>query len=84
MKVCVIRPALKQTAFAASVGLNLLIAAKVLAQAIAPVESPAPGLITADAISAVERVIVTGSNIPTAEETGPNPVDTFGQQTSKN
>jgi hypothetical protein len=25
----------------------------------------------------VERVIVTGSNIPTAEETGPNPVDTY-------
>src|SRR5246127_580188 len=25
----------------------------------------------------LERVIVTGSNIPTAEETGPNPVDTY-------
>jgi iron complex outermembrane receptor protein len=25
----------------------------------------------------VERVVVTGSNIPTAEETGPNPVDTY-------
>ena len=25
----------------------------------------------------MERVIVTGSNIPTAEETGPNPVDTY-------
>ena len=25
----------------------------------------------------VKRVIVTGSNIPTAEETGPNPVDTY-------
>jgi iron complex outermembrane receptor protein len=25
----------------------------------------------------VQRVIVTGSNIPTAEETGPNPVDTY-------
>ncbi len=25
----------------------------------------------------VERVTVTGSNIPTAEETGPNPVDTY-------
>src|SRR6266571_4709063 len=25
----------------------------------------------------VERVIVTGSNIPTAEEVGPNPVDTY-------
>jgi iron complex outermembrane recepter protein len=28
-------------------------------------------------ITEVERVIVTGSNIPTAEETGPNPVDTY-------
>src|SRR4029077_8163321 len=25
----------------------------------------------------VERVVVTGSNIPTAEEVGPNPVDTY-------
>ena len=25
----------------------------------------------------MERVIVTGSNIPTAEEVGPNPVDTY-------
>src|SRR5207244_3018158 len=30
-------------------------------------------------IAEVERVIVTGSNIPTAEETGPNPVDTYRQ-----
>src|SRR5437016_11201724 len=29
------------------------------------------------ATAEVERVIVTGSNIPTAEETGPNPVDTY-------
>jgi iron complex outermembrane receptor protein len=28
-------------------------------------------------VTEVERVIVTGSNIPTAEETGANPVDTF-------
>src|SRR6478672_3844093 len=34
---------------------------------------PTPGIPTAE----VERVIVTGSNIPTAEETGPNPVDTY-------
>src|SRR5213592_3513546 len=31
-------------------------------------------------IAEVERVIVTGSNIPTAEETGPNPVDTYRPQ----
>src|SRR5262249_35715732 len=29
------------------------------------------------AVAEMERVIVTGSNIPTAEETGPNPVDTY-------
>ena len=34
-------------------------------------ETAAPG------VAQVERVIVTGSNIPTAEETGPNPVDTY-------
>jgi iron complex outermembrane recepter protein len=28
-------------------------------------------------LAEAERVIVTGSNIPTAEETGPNPVDTY-------
>src|SRR5215472_18463687 len=32
---------------------------------------------TAQGTAEVERVIVTGSNIPTAEETGPNPVDTY-------
>jgi outer membrane receptor protein involved in Fe transport len=32
---------------------------------------------TADTTAEVERVIVTGSNIPTAEETGPYPVDTY-------
>ena len=30
-----------------------------------------------DGVAEVERVIVTGSNIPTAEEVGPNPVDTY-------
>jgi iron complex outermembrane recepter protein len=33
---------------------------------------PSPG-----GVAEMERVIVTGSNIPTAEETGPNPVDTY-------
>jgi iron complex outermembrane receptor protein len=28
-------------------------------------------------VAEVERIIVTGSNIPTAEEVGPNPVDTY-------
>src|SRR5881392_2746324 len=32
------------------------------------------------AIVEAERVVVTGSNIPTAEETGPNPVDTYRRE----
>src|SRR6266550_5152165 len=31
----------------------------------------------ASRVTEVERVIVTGSNIPTAQEVGPNPVDTY-------
>ena len=79
MKVGVIRPTIRQTAFAAAVGVNLLIAAKVPAQAIvaAAIASPPPARVTTGATIEVERVIVTGSNIPTAEEVGPNPVDTY-------
>src|SRR4051794_35547780 len=58
------------TAFA-TLGFNLLISPKISAQAIAPAQ------VTTGATGEVERVIVTGSNIPTAEETGPNPVDTY-------
>src|SRR5881394_1360331 len=36
--------------------------------------SPTPGIPTE---AEAKRVIVTGSNIPTAEEAGPNPVDTY-------
>jgi len=43
------------------------------AVALAQNPSPPPQAGTAE----VERVVVTGSNIPTAEETGPNPVDTY-------
>jgi iron complex outermembrane receptor protein len=56
-----------------------LIALNVSAQAILPVAvaSPPPAQATTGATAEVERVIVTGSNIPTAAETGPNPVDTY-------
>src|SRR5262245_4502883 len=47
---------------------GLLLTSSIFAQETAP---PPTG------IAEVERVIVTGSNIPTAEETGPNPVDTY-------
>src|SRR6266516_1608052 len=50
----------------AIVGFFLIFTANAFAQ-----QAAAPG------IAEVERVIVTGSNIPTAEETGPNPVDTY-------
>src|SRR5882762_11768165 len=79
MKVSVTPLAIRQTAFAAAVSLNLLIVPEVSAQAIVPVAvaSPPPAQVTTGATAEVERVIVTGSNIPTAQEVGPNPVDTY-------
>jgi iron complex outermembrane recepter protein len=56
-------------AFAASVGVALL------SVSIASGQNPSP--VPASSTAEVERVIVTGSHIPTAEETGPNPVDTY-------
>src|ERR687888_358410 len=42
---------------------------------------PSPQAIApSSALAEVERVIVTGSNIPTAEEVGPNPVDTYRKE----
>src|SRR5512132_1443327 len=70
MKVSVIQQAIRQTVFAAAVGVSLFIAPKLPAQAIPP-----PSQITTEAEA--ERVVVTGSHIPTAEEVGPNPVDTY-------
>src|SRR5436309_15188093 len=64
-----------RVALMASVGFPLIFASNAFAQLPAPAVPAAPG---APAPTAeVERVIVTGSNIPTAEETGPNPVDTY-------
>src|SRR5437762_3148012 len=51
-------------------GLFALLACSVSAQN----TSPTPGIPTE---AEAERVIVTGSHIPTAEEVGPNPVDTY-------
>jgi len=42
-----------------------------------PLPFSQPGAASAAGTAEVERVIVTGSNIPTAAETGPNPVDTY-------
>src|SRR5690348_12300553 len=73
MKAGTVVPLVRRTAFIGAAGLNLLIASKLSAQALAP----RPAQVTTGATAEVERVIVTGSNIPTAEETGPNPVDTY-------
>jgi iron complex outermembrane receptor protein len=68
MKVCVILPPVTRTAF---VAVSLSVISKISAQAIVPTQ------VTTVATAEVERVIVTGSNIPSAEEVGPNPVDTY-------
>ncbi|MGE5207717.1 MAG: hypothetical protein ACM3KL_00145, partial [Alphaproteobacteria bacterium] len=53
-------------ALIAALGWFIAFVANTIAQ-----ETEAPG------VTQVERVIVTGSNIPTAQEVGPNPVDTY-------
>jgi iron complex outermembrane receptor protein len=64
-----VKPSSGGVAFAASVALVFL------SVRIASGQNPSPG--SASSTAEVERVIVTGSNIPTAEEVGPNPVDTY-------
>src|SRR2546430_9426879 len=67
-----------RVALVASVGFPLISASNALAQNPPPPPPPPPGAgaaaAPAPAAAEVERVIVTGSNIPTAEEVGPNPV----------
>jgi iron complex outermembrane receptor protein len=53
-------------------GIPLLVASIALGQETAPTPQAA-----GQATATVEEVIVTGSNIPTSEEVGPNPVDTY-------
>src|SRR5213079_1625343 len=78
MKSSVTIPPVTQMALAV-VGGSLLIAREISAQALvsAAVASPPPAQVTTSATAEVERIIITGSNIPTAEEVGPNPVDTY-------
>jgi len=59
-------------ALAAAVGVPFVIATSAYAQN--PPPPPPPGAAPAGGQAEVERVIVTGSNIPTAEEVGANPV----------
>src|SRR5438477_10429307 len=70
-----------RVALVAAVAFPLIIAMSARAQEPAPPPptgtnvAPAGGAAAREATA--ERVIVTGSNIPTAEEVGPNPVDTY-------
>jgi outer membrane receptor protein involved in Fe transport len=66
-------------ALTASVGFPLMLASNAFAQLPAPAVPAEPGA-PPPSTAEVERVVVTGSNIPTAEETGPNPVDTYRPQ----
>src|SRR5215472_15542707 len=62
-----------RTALVVSIGFPFIVASNAFAAD--PPPAPAAGGAAAPAGAAeVERVIVTGSNIPTAEEVGPNPV----------
>src|SRR5437016_4691630 len=66
-------------ALVACVGIPLIITSSAFAQNPPPPPPPPTGAGPAPPSTEVERVIVTGSNIPTAEEVGPNPVDTYNR-----
>src|SRR5438132_792640 len=79
MEKLMIRNVLKKFGFVAviaAVGFPFVIATSARAQE--PAATPAPSAAgVGGGEQQAERVIVTGSNIPTAEEVGPNPVDTY-------
>src|SRR5947207_13493577 len=62
---------------AACVGIPLIIASNAFAQNPPPPPPPPTGAGPAPPPTEVQRVIVTGSNILTAEEVGRNPVDIY-------
>src|SRR3989449_10891910 len=64
---------------AACVGIPLIIASNAFAQNLAPLSTDI-GAAPPPPATEAERVIVTGSNIPTAEEVGPNPVDIYNRE----
>src|SRR5437660_1181162 len=63
----------------ACVGIRLIIASNAFAQNLQPLSTDIGAAPTPPAAEA-QRVIVTGSNIPTAEEVGPNPVDIYNRE----
>src|SRR5246500_2531744 len=84
MEKLMIKNALKtfrfvRLALMAGVGFPFILPSNSFAQLRAPAVPAEPGA-AAPSAAEVERVVVTGSNIPTAEETGPNPVDTYRPQ----
>src|SRR5438445_5072915 len=84
MEKLMIKNALKtfrfvRLALMAGVGFPFILASNAFAQLPAPAVPAEPGA-PPPSTAEVERVVVTGSNIPTAEETGPNPVDTYRPQ----
>src|SRR6266568_2785185 len=64
---------------AACVGIPFIIASSAFAQNLQPLSTDIGAAPTPPPAEAA-RVIVTGSNIPTAEEVGPNPVDTYNRE----
>src|SRR5437764_6007647 len=72
----------RRVALAIGVALPLIVSLNAYAQN--PPAAPAPGAPPPTGATAeAERVIVTGSNIPTAEEVGPNPVTNLTRDYSK-
>ena len=70
-------------AFAVAAGISLLMAMSVSAQDTTAAPAPAPGADVGAApagTATAGAVIVTGSNIPTAEEVTPSNVDTLTDQ----
>src|ERR1051325_461678 len=65
---------------AACVGIPLIIVSNAFAQNLQPVSTDIGAVPTPPTGVEAERVIVTGSNIPTAEEVGPNPVDIYNRE----
>src|SRR6267154_3714171 len=63
----------------ARVGIPFIIASSAFAQNLQPLSTDIGAAPTPPAAE-VQRIIVTGSNIPTAEEVGPNPVDIYNSE----
>jgi iron complex outermembrane recepter protein len=64
------RESINRQLSATIIGAALFLISNIHAQEQTPTPQGRPGV-------TIEEVIVTGSNIPTSEETGPNPVDTY-------